>query len=95
MTRQLLSNHWASDMKISLEKEIKDLDVEITLRKSEAKKMLQLDAKKKAQRVIKDLEKKRSEKRQNLYEAEDLIEEPKENLFTEIEQRLQQEINLT
>lgn len=50
-------DQWADDMKISLDKEIKDLDAEIKLRKAEAKKMLQLDAKVKAQRAIKDLEK--------------------------------------
>lgn len=88
-------DHWASDMKISLEKEIKDLDSLITLRKSEAKKMLQLDVKVKAQREIKDLEKKRSEKRQNLFEAQDIIDERKENLLNEIEQRLQQATTTT
>lgn len=88
-------DQWADDMKISLDKEIKDLDAEIKLRKAEAKKMLQLDAKVKAQRVIKDLEKKRSEKRQHLFEAQDLIDDKKENLLTEIEQRLRQEINTT
>ena len=82
-------------MKISLDKEIKDLDAEIKLRKSEAKKMLQLDAKVRAQRAIKDLEKKRSEKRQHLFEAQDMIDERKESLLTEIEQRLSQEINTT
>jgi len=45
--------------------------------------------------LIKDLEKKRSEKRQHLFEAQDLIEDKKENLLTEIEQRLRQEINTT
>lgn len=88
-------DQWADDMKISLDKEIKDLDSEIKLRKAEAKKMLQLDAKVKAQRAIKDLEKKRSEKRQHLFEAQDLIDDKKENLLTEIEQRLRQEINTT
>lgn len=44
-------------MKISLEKEIKDLDAEIKLRKSEAKKMMNLKAKVKAQRVIKEMKK--------------------------------------
>ncbi len=88
-------DQWADDMKLSLDKEIKDLDAEIKLRKSEAKKMLQLDAKVKAQRAIKDLEKKRSEKRQHLFEAQDMIDERKENLLTEIEQRLRQEINTT
>ena len=88
-------DQWADDMKISLDKEIKDLDAEIKLRKSEARKMLQLDLKVKAQRTIKELEKKRSEKRQHLFEAQDMIDERKENLLTEIEQRLQQEVNTT
>lgn len=88
-------DQWADDMKISLDKEIKDLDAEIKLKKSEAKKLLQLDAKVKAQRAIKELERRRSEKRQHLYEAQDLIDERKEKLLTEIEQRLRQKINNT
>jgi hypothetical protein len=88
-------DQWADDMKLSLDKEIKDLDAEIKLRKSEAKKMLQLEAKVKAQRIIKDLEKKRSEKRQHLYEAQDLIDERKESLLEEIEKRLKQEMKST
>jgi hypothetical protein len=88
-------DQWADDMKISLDKEIKDLDAEIKLRKSEAKKMMNLEAKVKAQRAIKELEKKRSEKRQNLFEAQDTIDERKEELLTEIENRLKQSIRLT
>ena len=85
-------DQWADDMKLSLDKEIKDLDAEIKLRKSEAKKMLQLEAKVKAQREIKEMEKKRREKRQHLYEAQDIIDERKENLLVEIEQRLKQQV---
>jgi superfamily II DNA/RNA helicase len=85
-------DQWADDMKLSLDKEIKDLDAEIKLRKSEAKKMMYLDAKVKAQRAIKDLEKKRSEKRQHLFEAQDIIDERKEQLLTNIEQRLLQQV---
>jgi len=88
-------DQWADDMKLSLEKEIKDLDAEIKLRKSEAKKMLLLETKVKAQREIKTLEKKRSEKRQHLFEAQDTIDERKEKLLDEIERRLKQEINTT
>ena len=88
-------DQWADDMKLSLDKEIKDLDAEIKLRKSEAKKMLNLEAKVKAQRAIKDLEKKRSEKRQHLFEAQDLIDERKEKLLDEIEQRLKQDIKIS
>lgn len=88
-------DQWADDMKLSLDKEIKDLDAEIKLKKSEAKKMLNLEAKVKAQRAIKDLEKKRSEKRQHLFEAQDTIDDRKENLLDEIEQRLKQDIRTT
>jgi hypothetical protein len=87
-------DQWADDMKISLEKEIKDLDAEIKLRKAEAKKMFNLEAKVKAQRQIKDLEKKRSDKRQTLFEAQDQIDERKETLLTDIEKRLNQKMEL-
>lgn len=85
-------DQWADDMKISLEKEIRDLDAEIKLRKAEAKKLLNLEAKVKAQRMIKELEKKRSEKRQVLFSAQDDIDEKKENLLTDIEKMLNQKI---
>jgi hypothetical protein len=85
-------DQWADDMKISLEKEIKDLDAEIKLRKSEAKKMMNLEAKVKAQRLIKELEKKRSEKRQTLFAAQDEIDGRKDDLLTDTESRLNQRI---
>lgn len=83
---------WASDMKVSLEREITDLDAEIKLRKSEAKKMLQLKDKVAAQRAIKDLEKKRADKRQNLYEAQDEVDARKEELLTKVEKMLEQKV---
>ena len=83
---------WADDMKISLEKEIKDLDSEIKLKRAEAKKLLNLEAKIAAQRLVKDLEKKRSLKRKNLYEAQDEIDNKKEVLLSEVEQRLEKKI---
>ncbi|MET3114603.1 superfamily II DNA or RNA helicase [Pedobacter sp. CG_S7] len=85
-------DQWADDMKISLDREIKDLDAEIKLRKAEAKKMLDLGAKVKAQRQIKELEKKRSEKRQTLFEAQDQIDDKKDALLTNIEKMLSQKI---
>ena len=87
-------DQWADDMKISLSREIDDLDAELKLRKSEAKKMMNLEQKVKAQRHIKELEKKRSEKRMSLYEAQDLIDQKKEVLLTDIEKRLKQKTEL-
>lgn len=54
--------------------------------------MLQLKDKVAAQRNIKDLEKKRAEKRQNLYEAQDQVDEKKEELLTKVEKMLEQKV---
>lgn len=83
---------WAEDMCTSLERDIKDLDSLIRLRKSESKIMNNLDAKIAAQRKIKELESHRNQKRRNLFEAQDEIERQKEGLLSEIEVRLKHEI---
>lgn len=86
---------WAGDMKVALEREIKDLDAEIKLRKSNAKKLSQLAEKVAEHRIIKDLENKRAEKRQNLYEAQDEVDARKESLLTKVERMLEQKIEQT
>jgi hypothetical protein len=53
---------------------------------------MNLEAKVKAQRFIKELEKKRSEKRQTLFAAQDDIDGRKDDLLTDIENRLNQHI---
>mgnify|MGYP003295500480 CR=1 FL=1 len=75
------------------EKEIADLDAEIRLRKSEAKRMSSLADKVAAQREIKEMERKRAEKRMNLFEAQDEIDAKKEDLLVKIEQMLEQKID--
>ena len=81
---------WASDMKVALEREIKDLDAEIKLRKSSAKKLTHLAEKVAEHRIIKELENKRAEKRQNLYEAQDEVDTRKEVLLDKVEHMLKQ-----
>ena len=71
---------------------MKELDKEIKARKTEAKKILKLDEKVKAQRQIKEMEKRRNELRQNLYQAQDEVDGRKENLINEIEARLKQKV---
>lgn len=83
-------NFWADDVKIGLEREISDLDAEIKLRKSEARKLTRLEEKIEAQRMVKDLEKRRSEKRRSLFEAQDEVDAKKEKLFDEVERTLRQ-----
>jgi hypothetical protein len=82
--------HWADDMKISLERELQDLDGEIKLKKMEARKSTDLKTKVQAQRTVKDLEKLRSEKRKRLFEAQDDIEQKKESLLAAVEKQLEQ-----
>lgn len=85
-------DNWADDVKAGLEKELRDLDAEIKLRKSESKKTSRLEEKLRLQRLIKDLEKKRSEKRLNLYQAQDEVDARKETLLAKVEAMLAQKI---
>ena len=88
-------DNWSEDVKAGLEKELRDLDAEIKLRKSESKKTSRLDEKVRLQRLIKDLEKRRSEKRLNLYQAQDDVDEKKETLLAKVEAMLSQKIEQT
>ena len=88
-------DNWAEDVKAGLEKELRDIDAEIKLRKSESKKTSRLDEKVRLQRLIKDLEKRRSEKRLNLYKAQDEVDEKKETLLAKVEAMLSQKIAQT
>ncbi|MBV5329793.1 MAG: DEAD/DEAH box helicase family protein [Chlorobium sp.] len=83
---------WADDMKSGLEFELKDLDRLIKTLKTESKKIPLLDAKLKAQKEIKGLEKKRNSKRQLLFQAQDEIESRKEGLIEDVESKLKQEV---
>lgn len=65
---------------------------EIKSRKTGAKKILKLEEKVKAQRQIKEMEKKRNELRQNLYQSQDEVGRQKENLINKIESRMKQQI---
>ena len=82
-------------MKPGFEKELRDLDAEIKLRKSESKKASRLEEKVRLQRLIKDLEKRRSEKRLNLYQAQDDVDSRKEALLAKVEAMLAQKIEQT
>ena len=85
---------WAEDMKKALELDLKKLDVDIKISKTNAKKILNLNEKLKAQRGIKDMEKKRNEMRKKLYEAQDDVEGRKEKLIGQVEAQLKQKSKL-
>jgi len=83
---------WAEDIKTSLELELKDLDKEIKFRKTEAKKMTKLEDKVSAQRQIKEMEKRRNELRQNLFQRQDEVDRKKELIIEETERKMKQKI---
>lgn len=86
---------WADDMKTALELDLKKLDIDIKTAKTLAKKNVNLDEKLKAQRSIKDMEKKRNEMRKKLYEAQDDVDTRKEELIARVEAQLKQRTSLT
>jgi len=83
-------DNWSDDVKKALELDLRKLDIDIKTAKTNAKKIVNLEEKLKAQREIKGMEKKRNEMRRRLYEAQDEVDQKKENLLTEVELQLNQ-----
>lgn len=79
---------WAEDMKLGLEREIKDLTQTIRLMKSEARKADSIEARLAAQRDIKASEALLKRKRADLFAEHDRIEEQKDRLTDNLEQLL-------
>lgn len=86
---------WGDDVKKSLEIELRRMDIDIKAMKTNAKKVLNLEEKVKLQREIKDLEKKRNDMRQTLYQAQDDVDVKKEILLDKVEAQLKQKTTLT
>lgn len=85
---------WAEDVKKSIELELRNLDIDIKFKKAEARKMLKLEDKLNMQKEIKGLEKKRNNLRFNLFEEQDKVDEKKEKLIEDIENKMKQKIDI-
>jgi adenine-specific DNA-methyltransferase len=81
---------WADDLKVALERDIKDLDRQIKEAKRAATLALTLEDKLAGQKQIKALEGQRNTKRKSLFEAQDAIDQKREELITAIEAKLVQ-----
>jgi len=81
---------WSEDLKLGLEQEIKELDQEIRDTKRQARMEASLDAKVQVHRKVKELEGVRSNKRRDLFVAQDEVDTRKETLISTIETRLRQ-----
>ena len=81
---------WADDLKVNLEREIKELDRQIREAKKASTLSTTLEAKLEAQKAVRKLESERNSKRKTLFEAQDEIDKRRETLIEEIEGKLQQ-----
>jgi adenine-specific DNA-methyltransferase len=86
---------WADDLKVALERDIKDLDRQIKEAKRAATVALTLEEKLAGQKQIKALESQRNTKRKSLFEAQDEIDRKREELIAAIEAKLEQRATST
>jgi ERCC4-related helicase len=83
---------WADDLKVGLEREIKELDRQIKEARRAATTALTLEEKLAGQKQVKALESQRNTKRRALFDAQDDIDRRREELIAEIEGKLQQRV---
>lgn len=81
---------WADDVKVGLEREIRDIDRQIKEARRAAFAALTLGEKLAGQKEIKSLETVRNAKRRNLFEAQDEIDKQRTDLISQIESKLEQ-----
>lgn len=85
---------WADDIKLGLEREIKELDRQIKEARRAATTALTLEEKLAGQKQIKALEVQRNQKRRSLFDAQDQVDKQREELIAQIEGKLQQQTEL-
>lgn len=85
---------WADDLKVGLERELKELDRQIKEARRAATVALTLEEKLAGQKAVKALESERSTKRRSLFDAQDKIDEQRTALIAQIEGKLEQQIDV-
>lgn len=85
---------WAEDLKVGLEREIKDLDRQIREAKRAATAAPTLEAKLAGQKQVKSLEVQRNQRRKSLFEAQDDIDRRRGELIAEMEKKLAQSVTV-
>jgi adenine-specific DNA-methyltransferase len=87
-------DRWSEDLKEGLEREIKELDKQIRESRKAAVLTQSLQDKLEAQKAIKYLEQTRNTKRRELFDAQDAIDEKREQLILKIKTQLAQQENI-
>ena len=85
---------WADDLKVGLEREIKEIDRQIKEARRAATTALTLEEKLAGQKQIKALEAQRNQKRRSLFDAQDQVDRQREELISAIEGKLNQVTSL-
>ena len=83
---------WADDLKVGLEQEIKELDKEIREVRRTAKAAPDLEEKLNWQKRLRELEKLRSKKRRELFDKQDEVDNRREGLINDLEDKLEQKL---
>ncbi len=83
---------WADDLKVGLEREIKEFDRQIKEARKVAVAALTLEEKLTGQKQIKAIEAERGKRRRALFDAQDEIDRRREQLIVEVEGKLQQKV---
>lgn len=86
---------WADDLKLGLEREIKELDRQIKEARRAATIALTLEEKLAGQKEIKALELLRGQKRRSLFDAQDQVDKQREDLISNVEKKLTQKASLS
>jgi adenine-specific DNA-methyltransferase len=85
---------WADDLKVGLEREIKEIDRQIKEARRAATAALTLEEKLAGQKQIKALEELRNKKRRSLFDAQDEIDRQRTQMIEKIEGRLEQKVEI-
>lgn len=79
---------WSDDLKLGLEREIKDLDQQIKDIRRDSQAATALTEKLASQKRLKQVESARNQKRRELYDAQDAIDQQRDELISNIEKQL-------
>jgi ERCC4-related helicase len=85
---------WADDLKVGLEREIKEIDRQIKEARRTAVTALTLEEKLSGQKLIKSLEAHRNLKRRSLFDAQDQVDKQREELISVTEGKMNQHTHL-
>ena len=85
---------WADDLKVGLERDIKELDRSIREARTKSKGAATLADKLVAQKAQRNFEAQRDKKRRELFDRQDEIQRKRDELIDELERQLKQEISV-